>query len=183
MEIIIEGRSTTSRKQSNLPQAPFLTEQKKEGIRGLRAGSTESRKDLEAERAREDSTLPVPSAWHEALRAMSLGGSLGLKQKPGFQPHFSVSLVMWILLDPNTPQQQCFVARQCPAALVCSQRLSVTQLYQWVLHEVFLRWTGASEIMCLEVNDHLLPSHAWTQQPGSSSYLQQTSQALWQSSW
>lgn len=37
--------------------------------------------------------------------------------------------------------------------------------------------------MCSEVNYHLLPSQAGTRQSGSRSYLQQTNQALWQSSW
>lgn len=57
-------------------------------------GSTEGRKHLEAERAREGDPWPMFSAWHEALKVMSLGCSLGLKQKPGFQPQFSITLVM-----------------------------------------------------------------------------------------
>lgn len=72
------------------------------------ARSTDSRKDLEAERAREDSCWPMLSAWHEALKVMSLGCSLGLKQNPGFQLQFSISLVVWILLDSKQPSAAVF---------------------------------------------------------------------------
>lgn len=88
-------------------------------------GCTEGRKGLEAERAREDNSWPMLSAWHEALKVMALGCSLALKQKPGFQPQFSIFLVMWILLDSKhysaavfcgqiTPGCSCmFVVRDC----------------------------------------------------------------------
>ena len=39
-------------------------------------GFTEGRKNLQAERAREDDPWPMLSAWHEALKVMSLGCSL-----------------------------------------------------------------------------------------------------------
>lgn len=77
-------------------------------------GSTEGEKDFEAEGVREDNPWPMLSAWHEALKVLSLGCSLGMKQKPGFQPQFSIALVMRIWLDSKYPS----------AAVFCGQIMS-----------------------------------------------------------
>jgi len=68
----------------------------------------EGGKDLEVERATED------NPWHEALKDMSWGCSVGLKEKPGFQPQFSISLVMWILLDSKHPSAAVFCGQIMP---------------------------------------------------------------------
>lgn len=86
-------------------------------------GSTEGRKDREAERAREGDPWPMFSAWHEALKVMSLGCSLGLKQKPGFQPQFSIILVMWILLESKHPSAAVFCGQIMPGcSCMCAVR-------------------------------------------------------------
>lgn len=95
--------------------ARYECREKTGGIRGLwQEGSTEGEKDFETESAREDKPWPMLSAWHEALKVLSLGCSLGMKQKPGFQPQFSISLVMWLGLDSKYPS----------AAVFCGQIMS-----------------------------------------------------------
>lgn len=113
MGMVRQGKSSTgSDQRSSLCQQPPQSRVRSAAAnscespkgRGEESGGswqeepTKDGKDLEAERAREDRPWSELSGWHQALEAVSLGCSSGLRQQPDFQARSSISLVMWDLL-------------------------------------------------------------------------------------